>query len=351
MAAAVCLAAGLPLRRGGALALVLSVLVASRWAGRTAGYAATLTSALLAVAIVSLAGTSLTAALISTPDGTAADAAGLALLAVLGAGIATWVAPRTPAPPERPAADTGRLKEEFLATVSHELRTPLNAILGWTELLRLPRGVPPHQVEHGLEVIERNARRQLALVEELIAAAEPDASPDAWECLDLRAMLRTLVHGLEPTAAVARIALASDEHPLSPTDVAGAAASETDPVWVQGHPASLRIALRHILDNAIKYTPAGGHVHTRLRQCGDRVMIFVSDTGAGIEAAQLDRVFEPFSQQEMSAARAHGGLGLGLTIARRLIERHGGHLDLRSEGRAQGATALITLPAAARGPG
>ena len=171
-AAAGSLAVGLSLHGGGVLVLLLSVLVATRWCGRVAGYAATLACAGLALVMLRIASRQ------GPPAG--ADIAALGLLGLLGAGIAAWTGPRPLAHDEH-RADSGRLKEEFLATVSHELRTPLNAILGWTELLRMPRGAAPQQVDRGLEVIERNARRQLALVDELLTAAEPQTSPDAWQ--------------------------------------------------------------------------------------------------------------------------------------------------------------------------
>ncbi len=330
-AAAGSTAVGLSLHRGGVLVLLLSVLIATRWCGRVAGYAATLTCAGLGLAMLRLTSGQ------SPPAG--ADIAALGLLGLLGAGIAAWTGPRPLAHDEH-RADSGRVKEEFLATVSHELRTPLNAILGWTELLRMPRGAAPQQVDRGLEVIERNARRQLALVDELLTAAEPQTAPDAWPRLELRAMLRDLLADLEPGATAARVGLVDDG-----ASCAGAPAEPAGPVWVRGDAASLRTALRHILDNAIRYTPAGGQVRTCLRQSGDQVLIFVSDTGGGIAATDIEHVFEPFSQLDSSAARRHGGLGLGLTIARKLVERHGGHVDLRSDPAAGGATVLVTLPA------
>jgi len=272
-----------------------------------------------------------------------ADAAALVLLGVIGTGIAVWAWGRVPVPP--PPADPRRVKEEFLATVSHELRTPLNVILGWTELLRRPRVGPPEQVDRGLEVIERNARRQLALVEELIAAAEPETSCEDWRRLDVRELVATLLDALEPIAAAAQVRLAMDGVD-SPAMAEGPSAAGADSIWVWGDAPGLRLALRHVLDNAVKYTPQGGEVRARVRQCGDRVLIFVCDTGGGIEAERVEQIFEPFQQADSSAARRFGGLGLGLTIARKVIERHGGYVDLRGNGAAAGSTVLVTLPAA-----
>lgn len=310
---------------------LMAVLVASRWHGHVAGYAATVTSAASSLAL--LAG---------TPADTAAavsHAASLVMLCVIGTGIAAWTGPRLWTS-QLPPADPRRVKEEFLATVSHELRTPLNAILGWTELLRMRRAVPPQQLDHGLEVIERNARRELALVEELLAAAEPETLTADWKTLDVRLLLDSVVDGIAPAAASADVDIARDDVSREPAPAAA------EPVWVRGDEATLRVALRHVLDNAIKYSPRGGEVHVRLRLCGVHVLLFVSDDGGGIERSKLVQVFEPFNQEDSSAARRFGGLGLGLTIARKLIERHGGHIDLRSSGVAEGSTVLITLPSA-----
>jgi len=328
-AAAASVATGVSPAGGGVAVLLLSVLVATRWYGRAAGYAATLTGAALSMAWLVASGAR------ATDDGVGAPA--LVLLGLIGTGIAAWTGPRVPRSSQS-VLDPRRVKEEFLATVSHELRTPLNAILGWTELLRRRPVAGPQQVDRGLEVIERNARRQLALVEELLAAADPDVPTADRRPFDVRDLLGSILDGAAPTAAAAHIELVSDEPDLSEAHEEGA--------WVRGDASGLRLALRHVLDNAIKYTPQGGEVRIRLRQCGGQVLIFVSDTGHGIDAARLDQVFEPFSQGDGSAQRRFGGLGLGLTIARRLIERHGGHIDLRSDDAVGGATVLITLPVA-----
>jgi signal transduction histidine kinase len=326
-AAAALFAVGLPVHRGGLLLFLVAVLVSTRWWGPAAGYVSTVTGAASALLMF--------AAQADEPALGVADLGVTALLGLLGAGIAAWTGAR-----ERPlpsASDSRRSKEEFLATVSHELRTPLNAILGWTELLRTRRSVPPHQIDRGLEVIDRNARRQLALVDELLAVADSPPSPQDWQRLDLRVMLAGLLRELESTATVAGVELAVEPN-------AAEARGETAPVWVSGDGPSLRLALHHLFENAIRFTPAGGSVRTCLRLGGDRVLLFVTDTGLGIDARHLEDVFEPFTQQDGSAARTHGGLGLGLTIARRLIERHGGHLDLQSAA-AVGVTVLVTLPA------
>ena len=325
-AAAAALAAGAP-GRSGVLLLLLAVLIASRWCGRAAGYAAALTGVTFSLVRLVTAGPQ------AGPD--VADAVALVLLGVIGGGIAAWTGQR-PAP--APAGDPRRVKEEFLATVSHELRTPLNSILGWTALLRTPRAMPPQQMDRGLEVIERNARRQLALVEELIVAAEPETSPDLWQSLDIRQTLTGVLHALEPAATTAGVGLVLEEGADSNGGV--------EPVLVRGDAASLRLAFRHVLDNAVKYSPAGANVRVRLRPCGAQALVFVSDTGGGLAVDRVEQLFEPFRQADGTATRRFGGLGLGLTIARKLIERHGGHVDLRSDGPSGGSTVLVTLPLA-----
>jgi signal transduction histidine kinase len=328
-AAAGSLAVGIPLHPVGLPVLLLAVLLATRWWGRRAGQAATGTGTIVALGLLPVYAE-------TTPE--AMDVVAVGLLAAVGTGIAAWIGPRETTV-DRGAADPRRLKEEFLATVSHELRTPLNAILGWTELLRAPRVLPSQDVDHGLEVIERNARRQLALVDELLAVVDPDVPADAWDRVDICAMMRGLLDGLQPIAAAARVRLSEE------ATVAEGVPWASGPMWVRGDADGLRVALRHILDNAVKFTPAGGRVRTGIRQLGDRVLIFITDSGPGIAPAHLNRVFEPFTQSDTSSTRPHGGLGLGLTIARKLIEKHGGHVDLRSDTAAGGSTFLVTLPA------
>ena len=320
----------LPLALPGQVGLLLflaAVLVASRWWGRTAGLAATATAVATAAVFVAQPGRAVRAA----------DVVPVGLLAIVGFGVAWWtggLARRA----ERDERESRLLKDEFLATVSHELRTPLNAILGWIQLLRLPRGITAEvELERGLEVIERNARRQLALVEDLLVAAGPALAPAEWQPIHVRELVAELLADLADTAAAASVTLLP----------AAAAAGTAPPVCVSGDRAALRLALRHVLANAIKFTPSGGQVRTAINVVGDRAHIVVSDTGDGIEPKLSRSLFEPFRQRDGSATRAHGGLGLGLTVAQRLIEAHRGRIEIRSAGRGQGATVAVSLPAAA----
>ena len=232
-----------------------------------------------------------------------------------------------------------RLKDEFLATVSHELRTPLNAILGWIQLLRMPRAtaVPAEidrELDRGLEVIERNARRQLALVEDLLVAAGPARAPDEWRPVDLRELVTELLADLVDTATAASVALLRTPADAGPE------------VLVNGDRAALRLALRHILANAIKFAPSGGQVRIEFDHASDHVRLAVSNTGDAIDPKLSRALFEPFRQRDGSASRVHGGLGLGLTVAQRLIRGHRGRIDLHSSGRGQGVTVVVSLPAA-----
>ena len=192
------------------------------------------------------------------------------------------------------------MKEEFLATVSHELRTPLNAILGWTELLRMPRGAAPQQVDRGLEVIERNARRQLALVDELLTAAEPETSPDAWQRLELRAMLRDLLAELAPGAAAAGVELVDDG-----ATCAGAPPEPAEPVWVRGDAASLRTGAaphprqRHQVHAGRR---RGAHVSPPVRRAGAHLRLRHGWRHRGDRGRARLRAVQPAGQ----LCRAHG---------------------------------------------
>jgi signal transduction histidine kinase len=268
------------------------------------------------------------------------DGVSLVLLAALGLGVAWWTGSMARRAGQQDA-EARRLKDEFLATVSHELRTPLNAILGWIQLLRLPRDTAPPELERGLEVIERNARRQLALIEDLLAAAGPVRSPEDWQRIELHELVVELSGDLAETAAAASVALL----PSSEPDAGSREATPRSAVWVLGDRASLRLALRHVLANAIKFSPSGGQVWTQVDQAGDSAHVVVSDNGDGIEPTISRALFEPFRQRDGSASRAYGGLGLGLTVAQRLVEAHRGGIDFRSDGRGRGSTVVVTLPA------
>ncbi len=221
-----------------------------------------------------------------------------------------------------------RSKDEFLAVVSHELRTPLNAIVGWGSML-LKGQVPPGSERHALEVIERNALAQARLVEDLLDISRAVAGGLRLELTDvnLTSTVRAAVDAVRPSATTQGVAL---DYAV-PEDLG----------VVRGDPARLLQILQNLLANAIKFTASGGHVALRAERVGPDASIIVSDTGIGISPDFLPFVFDPFRQADSSTTRAHGGVGLGLAIARHLIELHDGTIDVSSEGEGKGSTFTI----------
>jgi signal transduction histidine kinase len=235
--------------------------------------------------------------------------------------------------------EASRLKDEFLATLSHELRTPLNAILGWTRLLRAG-ALPPGSVDRALEKVERNAQAQTRLVEDLLEVSRITSGKLR---LDLREVdLATLIH-----AAVESVRPAADARELT-LETAGL----DQRLPTIGDPDRLQQVIWNLLSNAVKFTPAGGRVAVTLTRTDAVDTIVVRDTGVGIEPAFVAHVFDTFRQADASSTRQFGGLGLGLSIARRLVELHGGTIHAASEGMGRGATFTVRLPvrAAARPP-
>ena len=225
------------------------------------------------------------------------------------------------------AAD--RLKDEFLATLSHELRTPLNAIRGWTALLRdMPPDSP--RLARGLEVIDRNAKAQADLVSDLLDMSRVIRGTLRLvpTRIDLADVVRTAIDTLRPAADAKGVVF--DVHLVS-------CAMTADPGRIQQVAANL-------LSNAVKFTPAGGVVTIALTRRASEVELVVSDTGPGIPPDFLPHVFEPFRQADAGPARPHGGLGLGLAIARRLVELHGGSVHAGAREKGTGATFVVRLP-------
>jgi PAS domain S-box-containing protein len=229
-----------------------------------------------------------------------------------------------------------RLKDEFLATLSHELRTPLTAILGWAKVLLLKRD-DPVSVAKGLDAIARNANAQAHLIEDLLdmnrivsGKVRLDLQPT-----DVAAVVEAAVESVRPQAegkALAlRVALAPLDAPLA-----------LDPHRIQQ-------VVWNLLANAVKFTPRGGAIDVALARVEQHVEISVRDTGIGIEAQFLPQVFDRFRQADASTTRSHGGLGLGLSIARQLVELHGGTLHATSDGPGRGATFVARLPIGALG--
>jgi signal transduction histidine kinase/CheY-like chemotaxis protein len=231
------------------------------------------------------------------------------------------------------AEDAARSKEAFLSTVSHELRTPLNAILGWSRMLTAgsDAGTDPF-VRRGLAVIDRNATIQAQLVEDLL-----DVSQLAAGTLRLRLqpvdLVRVVSDALEvvrPAADAKNVTVAIVEQPAHASLV--------------GEPRRLQQIVWNLLSNAVKFTPPGGHVSIVIAQRNARCIIEVRDTGIGIERGFISHLFERFTQADTSTTREYQGVGLGLAIARQLVELHGGSISAHSEGLGKGAAFIVTLP-------
>lgn len=222
-------------------------------------------------------------------------------------------------------------KDQFLALVSHELRGPLNAILGWARLLRTNQ-LKETAKDHALDTIERNAQAQARLIGDLLDISRILAGKMEIERQPvlLQSVIDAAIESAKPSADAKQIHLDA-EFADGPQSVAG------DPIQLQ------QIA-SNLLSNAIKFTPADGHVLVGLTRRGHEAELSVADTGDGISSEFLPHVFEPFRQQDGSITRRHGGLGLGLAIADRLVALHGGSIRAESAGGGQGARFTVRLP-------
>jgi signal transduction histidine kinase len=232
------------------------------------------------------------------------------------------------------AETANRVKDEFLATLSHELRTPLNAILGWTTMLR-DGNVQASQVKRALDTIHRNAAAQVQIVDDLLDVSRIVRG-------NLRLAAKTM-----PLAPTLRLALESITPMAEAKGVRLALSLEPRPVFICGDQDRLQQVFWNLLSNAVKFTPGGGRVEVSMRREPDGVCVHVSDTGLGISPRFLPHVFERFMQADGTPTRVHGGLGLGLSIVRHLVELHGGTMDAYSDGDGQGSTFSVHLPAVA----
>ena len=231
------------------------------------------------------------------------------------------------------AEESNRLKDEFLATVSHELRTPLTAILGWSRMLE--GGTLDDAVtQQAVETIGRNAKAQAQIVDDILDVSRIitgnlylDLQP-----LEVVPVVENAINVVRPTADAKGIRI---ETYFDPT-----------PAVVSGDANRLQQVVWNLLSNGIKFTETGGRVCVKVFQSGRVVEISVSDTGPGIDKEFLPFVFDRFRQADSTTTRHHGGLGLGLAIARHLVEIHGGTIKAESAGQGQGATFRIRLPLA-----
>ena len=234
------------------------------------------------------------------------------------------------------AEAANRLKDEFVSIVSHELRTPLNAMLGWTSMLQ--RGsLDPAVAARALQSIHDNATRQTRLIDELLDFSRIVGGRARLELeeIDLRDLIRGVVESMIPSAAAHGIELQLSVIPA---------------VTVIGDLRRLEQVFFNLLGNALKFTPKNGRVTIDTRLVERSVEIKVIDSGVGIEPEFLPHVFDRFRQADSTTTRSHGGLGLGLSIARQLVESHKGTIAVESEGRGQGSTFIVCLPVAGQRP-
>jgi PAS domain S-box-containing protein len=247
----------------------------------------------------------------------------------------------------RQAEEADRLKDEFLATLSHELRTPLTSILGWATLIRNGEVDRAENLERALEIIERNARSQARLIDDLLDVSriitgnlQLDVRP-----LNVAPIVEAAIDALRPAASAKGIHIVTELDSTS--------------CLVSGDPNRLRQVIWNLLMNAIKFTSRDGRVSVRLecfnssasavassRLVSSHVRLTVSDNGDGITSEFLPYVFHRFRQEEGSISRKAGGLGLGLAVVRHLVELHGGSVDGESDGPGKGSAFTVDLPLA-----
>jgi PAS domain S-box-containing protein len=231
------------------------------------------------------------------------------------------------------AESASRAKDDFVAIVSHELRNPLNAMLGWTRMLRTG-SLSEERTARALETIERNATNQAQLIEDLL-----DVSRVVSGKLTLDVQTVTFARVIESALDSARPAIEAKGLRLS-------VVLDTEGV-LSGDPGRLQQIVWNLVTNATKFTPRGGSIRVVLRRDESHLELSVSDSGQGIAASFLDHVFDRFKQADPSTTRQHGGLGLGLSIAKNLVEMHGGTIEAQSEGLGKGSTFVVRVPIAA----
>jgi PAS domain S-box-containing protein len=231
------------------------------------------------------------------------------------------------------AEAANRSKDDFLAVVSHELRSPLTAILGYNRMLREKPG-DLVLLKTSCDIIERNARLQLQLIEDLLDTARIVSGKLRLEIerIDIYTVLADALDVVRPGAEAKGIEVSTKLN--------------LKQEMINGDAARLRQIVWNLLSNAIKFTPEGGFVELRVEQSGERVRIIVSDTGKGIQPEFLPYIFDRFRQADGSSSRRHSGLGLGLALVKHLVELHGGEITAASEGAGRGSIFTVTLPLA-----
>jgi two-component system CheB/CheR fusion protein len=233
---------------------------------------------------------------------------------------------------KRAAEIASDAKDQFLANVSHELRTPLSAMLLWANLLKDAEAVGADKLREGIDAIKRSAEAQKELIEDLLDTSRIAAGKLRLDLkqTELVSVVQAAVEAVRPAALAKELAL---------TEEADAAVGT-----VRADPHRIQQVVWNLLSNAVKFTPAGGRINVATRRQGDDVEIIIADTGQGISEEFMSHLFERFGQGELSTTRAKSGLGLGLSIARQLVELHGGTISAQSAGKGHGATFTVRLP-------
>jgi len=233
-------------------------------------------------------------------------------------------------------AAVDRAKDQFIAMLSHELRSPLNVIRLWSQILQRP-GRNEEKLREGLEVIDRSSRMQAKLIEDLLDVhriTSGDLRLDLAQ-VDLAELTRLAVDSMAPLAAEKKLRIDRD--------------LESGVLPIQGDAARLQQVLGNLLGNAIKFTPKEGTIRVALHRIDGRAEVSVTDSGQGILPAELPHLFERFRRAQRSKGPDHGGLGLGLSIAKRLVDLHGGTIAVRSAGTGKGSTFTVFLPLTSAG--
>jgi signal transduction histidine kinase/DNA-binding NarL/FixJ family response regulator len=230
----------------------------------------------------------------------------------------------------RAAAEANRLKDEFLATLSHELRTPMTSILGWAQILRLD-DTPPELIRDGLESIERSARAQAQLIDDLLDLSRMQMGKVQFQVrpFSLTAVVRSAVETVRPAAQARGVTLTFD----ADGDIA-----------INGDPDRMQQVIWNLLSNAVKFSEAESDVRVSVTADETSAQVAVTDYGRGIAADFLPHVFDRFRQADSATTRRYGGLGLGLAIVKQLVEMHGGTVRASSAGIGRGATFTVTIP-------
>jgi signal transduction histidine kinase/CheY-like chemotaxis protein len=223
------------------------------------------------------------------------------------------------------------MKDEFLATLSHELRTPLNAVLGWAEIL-LARTETDSDNYRALDTIARNARAQAQLIEDLLDMNRIISGKIRLDVqrVEVAPIVEAVLESVRPSADAKAITVRRTIDPYA------------GPVF--GDPNRLQQIVWNLMSNAVKFTPKDGKIDVILQRVSSHIEITVHDSGMGISADFLPHVFERFRQADASTTRKYGGLGLGLSIVKQLVELHGGTIKAASPGEGQGATFTVCLP-------